>query len=176
MSKSIILPDSGVEMAVDRVPPFLLADLRNEISERHPKPKAPVITVPFGVDDTPMPEVNKSDPGYQFALQQHSITIGKALIESLAEVAVVKCDIDQEKLQRIRAWATKRNIQLPESDIVTYVTRVALETAKDVDFFKDAILSQSQPTEKGVERSLETFRPPNGSGSGSPDLQRAEHI
>lgn len=176
MTKSITLPDSGVQMAVDRVPPFLLADLRNEIAERFPKPKPPMITVKFGLDETPTQEPNSSDPAYQFELQQHNVMTGKALIESLAEVSVVTCDIDTERLQRIRTWASKRAIPLPESDIVVYVTRVALATAKDVDFFKEAVLSQSQPTEKAVERALETFRPANGAGSNSPNLQGAEHI
>jgi len=154
---------------------FLLEDIRLGILSKFPKPKPPVMKVRIGVDELETETENRADPDYHAKLKQHQAVEGRAYLESLVEVSV-ECEIDTEKVKRIRAWAEKNGITLPESDLILYVTRVALETAKDVTFFKDAVLSQSQPTEKGIEKSLQTFRAPGGNGSNRADLQGAEHL
>jgi len=169
--KEITLPDSGITLRIDRVPPFLLSDIRSDILERFPKPKPPVYKVKMGLDDSEAETENRADPDYQAELQQHRIAQGRAFIEALVEVST-ECDIDEAKVNRIRAWAGEKN-SLPKSDVVLYVTRVALETAADVEFFKHAVQGLSQPTEKGIEQALNTFRPANGSGVKRPDLQGA---
>lgn len=169
--KEITLPDSGVTLRVDRVPPFLLSDIRNDISSRLPKPKPPIIKVRIGADDLESEEENKSDPSYQADLQQHRINEGRLFIEALVEIAV-ECEVNAEKIAKIRKWAGANN-SLPVSDMVLYVTRVALETANDVEFFKNAVLGLSQPTDKAIEQSLNSFRTPNGAGVKRPDLQGA---
>lgn len=156
--KEITLPDSGVTLKIDRVPPFLLSDIRAEVLARIPKPKPPVFDVLLGADGIKTKEENKADPDYQIELQQYRIAQGRAFIEALVEVST-SCEVDTERVKRIRAWAGDNNA-LPKSDVVLYVTRVALETAADVEFFKNAVQGLSQPTEKGIEQSLNNFRPP----------------
>lgn len=170
----ITLPDSGITLEIDRVPPFLLSDIRAEILDRLPRPKPPVYKVRLGVDGIETNEENKSDPDYQAELQQFRIAQGRAFIEALVQVST-KCEVDAERVRRIREWAGENN-SLPKSDLVLYVTRVALETAADVEFFKNAVQGLSQPTEKAIEQSLNSFRPPNGTGGNIPHLQGEKHI
>lgn len=170
--KEITLPDSGITLRVDRVPPILWADIRADIANRLPKPTPPIYKAKIGVDEIETEQANPADPAYRVAIQQHKTLEGQAILEALVEVTT-ECDVDEAKVKRLRAWAEKKKLPMPESDVVLYVTRVALETPRDIEFFRDTVLGLSQPTEKGIEQSLNNFRAPNGAGSKLPDLQGA---
>ena len=68
---------------------------------------------------------------------------------------VAAFDIDAEAVAALREDDPDHH--LPKSDLVVYVTRVALDSARDMSALQDAILGRFQPTEKAVAEAAATF-------------------
>ena len=155
MSKKVVeftLPDSGVTVRIKRIGPALAKDLLRNIQQAITKPKPPMQEVLLG-DEKKM-EPNLSYPDYLAAMRDYNGDLGMAFIEALVKYGV-DADIDAEAVAALREDDPDHH--LPKSDLVVYVTRVALDSARDMSALQDAILGRFQPTEKAVAEAAATF-------------------
>jgi hypothetical protein len=102
-------------------------------------------------------EPNLAHPDYTQALSEHTADLGVMFFEELVRYGV---DADLSPADAVVVAALRESDtegRLPKGDLVVYVTRVAVESTRDMLALQDAILGRFQPTEKAVAEAAETF-------------------
>ena len=157
MSKKIdfTLPDSGVVLHIKRIGPPLAKDLLRRVQKAIPKPQPPMQEVMLG--DERKLTANLSDPDYLAALGNYNADLGMAYIEELVRWGV-DAEVDAGAVAALRESDTDGS--LPKSDLVVYVTRVALESKRDMEALQNVVMGRFQPTEAAVAEAAESFPGP----------------
>ena len=156
LTGTVTLPDSRAVLEVKFVSPLLLNDLRKAIRRTHPKPEPPLVEVAYG--ETKKWEANPAHPEYRAALTDYNADFGQEFFQQLVRFGV-RCEVDARAVSELRERAAA--LELPEDDLVLYVTRILVTSQADMQALMNAVLRRSQPTEEAVtEKVTEDFRPP----------------
>jgi hypothetical protein len=158
MDKKVVeftLPDSGVVVRIKRIGPPLANDIRRKLKKTLAKPEPPLQEVMLGDEKKMVP--NLSHPDYQEAVSEYTADMGMLFLGELIRYGV-DADIDTAAVEALRNGDEDNT--LPKSDLVVYVTRVAIESTKDMLALQDAILGRFQPTEAAVSEAAENFPGP----------------
>jgi hypothetical protein len=155
MDKKVVeftLPDSGVVVRIKRIGPPLANDIRRKLKKTLAKPEPPLQEVMLGDEKKMVP--NLSHPDYQEAVSEYTADMGMLFLGELIRYGV-DADIDAAAVAALRAG--DEDGTLPKSDLVAYVTRIAIESTKDMLTLQDAILGRFQPTEAAVTEAADNF-------------------
>lgn len=157
-ARTIVLPDSGVEVRLKFVGPLLMNDIRKAAEKwarkQMDKPTAPMITVHYEQGDRQ--EANEADRDYQAALSEFNLLHGMRVVELLTKYGA-EADVDAAAIAALRADADADGLELPADDRELYLTRIAIQTERDAEALQEAILGTSQPTEKAVAEKRAAF-------------------
>lgn len=151
--RDLTLPSSGVTLKIKRIPTLLLDDFWRSLP---PPPKPPMQKVKYGEEEREEPNV--AHPDYAEALAKYDYDLGLRMIEFAVQFGV-ECEIDQEAVAAVQAWAEKAGVELPGSDKLVYITRV-LAHGEELAMIREAVLGRIEPTEKEVGRKAESFPGP----------------
>jgi hypothetical protein len=149
------LPDSGVVVRIKRIGPPLANDIRRKLKKALIKPEPPMQEVLMG--DVKELRPNLAHPDYLDALNEYTADLGMLFLAELIRYGV-DADIDAAAVTNLREGDTDG--LLPKSDLAVYVTRVAIESQRDMLALQDAILGRFQPTEAAVKEAADTFPGP----------------
>lgn len=147
-------PDSGYTVRLRKVSPMLRDDLEMDLRRKHPAPTPPVITTELGTEENP------ADPAYQAALLtwngEHYERLGEAWFRALVDLGV-ECEIDDEAVARVRAWAAARDLPLDADDKYVFVRYCCVTTQEAIREFRDAASRRSTPTREVVDEHKAMF-------------------
>lgn len=149
----LTLPDSGVVLKIKHLGPMLLRDVQKRVRRQYPKPSIPLSKVI--IDDRESMQPNEADPNYQEALAEYGAEFGLRMVEGLVRYGV-DCEVDAAAVQALRSELG--DVELPDNDLVLYVTRIAVTSQADLMALQEALVGQVQPTAPAVAEAAETFR------------------
>lgn len=151
-AREITLPISGKVVKVIRISPLLLDDFFASLP-RPPDPPTQKIEYAGGVTKE---EPNPASPEYETALDRHAYRNGLAVIEFCIEMGV-ECDVDADAVAKLREWAKRHGVTLPEDDKVVYVSRILTQGNEDLVAIRRGVLGLIQPTEEAVDKAADSF-------------------
>src|SRR3990167_2097736 len=155
LTGTVTLPDSRATLEVNYVSPPLLNDMRKAIRRTILKPEPPLVEVAYG--ETKKWEANPAHPEYRAALADYNADFGQEFFQQLVRFGV-QCEVDARAVSELRERAAA--LELPEDDLVLYVTRILVTSQADMQALMNAVLRRSQPTEEAVtEKVADDFRP-----------------
>ena len=159
LTGTVTLPDSRATLEVNYVSPLLLNDIRKALRRIILKPEQPLVEVAYG--ETKKWEANPAHPEYRAALTDYNADFGQEFFQKLVRFGV-QCEVDAQAVSKLRERAAAQGeLELPEDDLVLYVTRILVTSQADMQAIMNAVLRRSQPTEEAVtEKVADDFRPP----------------
>lgn len=163
--RAFTFPDSGVTVFIRRVSPMISYEMKRSI----PKPKPPVVRVNYGTAEDPdfRNEVNEADPDYQVALEDWNARVEAATRKIMIKLGIVYTltDEDKDRLALIRETMSEEGIEIQDSELVAFVTYVAITSQRDMEAMINALVGNSMPTEEAIEEATSSF---SGDTEGSP--------
>jgi hypothetical protein len=149
--------DTGIRVKLHKISPMLAAD----VASAFPEPLPPEQPVDYGEPRGKVMERNYSDPEYLNIKKENNTKIFKALQRVYIIRAVEPIEEDwKAKAKEYRDFIEKHTgVPLDEKDdLVVYVLRVCVGSEQDLSELLESITSRSQPTEKVVQDSKDSFR------------------
>lgn len=158
---------TGYEVTIQKVPRTLVNDIRLMHLATKPEPPlgppieldGPMKGMREEIDDPNHPAVKK----YYADLQDWLRMVNTDIMEKQLELGVIEILTDgwEGQAQERREWLTKIGVKdLPESDKVFWITRVAAGTEEDLEELAEAIKNRSVPDKEKIDAAVDSFRSP----------------
>lgn len=148
--------DSGREILIRRVSPYLVYELQKAF----PEPKPPVQEVVYPGNVKKM-EPNPQNPEYLAALAKYNQDFQDRMTRLIIKrgVEVKLTEEDQQEIQELRDFMKKEyEITLDPDNAMVYVLNICVGSDGDLDDLVAAIMRRSQPTEESVKNALSGFQ------------------
>ena len=152
--KQLIL-STGIVVTVKPLNPFFGTDAAMALRRTYPRPQPPLQEVE-GLNGKEM-QPNRANQDYLRELAEYNRMINtKAFEWSLEEACDV--EIDPERLAARKAKYAARGMELPETDKLAYLTRVAIGSADDLSAVREAIQELAVPTEDAIREKADGYK------------------
>lgn len=139
-------PNSGRQLLIRQVSPYLLADVAQSINT----PQPPIVSVNYGTEDAPniKQESNFADPEYRQAMERYEFESEELLRSIMIEVGVHHKLTPEEKaeVEQIKTIYKRRKMEerlKGRSDLFIYVSLVCVQGQKDMEALQTALAGAS---------------------------------
>lgn len=147
---------TGIVVTVRPLNPFFGTDASIALRRKYPRPQPPLQEVE-GLEGKKTFEPNRANPDYLRELSEYNRMINTRAFEwSLEEACEV--EIDEGKLVALKAKYESRGMELPETDKLAYITRVAIGSSDDLNMVRDAIQELALPTEDAIREKADGYK------------------
>lgn len=159
---TFLFEETGVEVAIRRLGPFTMDEIRKSLKRQRQPPPVPTVSVEVGEMRVKMQEPNPNDPEYRRTLAEYnewlSTSAGEKMLELMVNYCIV-CEIDDDIVEDKREMLKMIDPEIEESisDRDVYIRHYLMSSAEELEKVQNFILGKSMPTKEAVEEHIESF-------------------